>query len=594
MICFFRTASTAAFAFSLSLQALANTAVEPVVRRANEPWMQRHLKLVELAQQSADCEVLFVGDSITDHWDSKGIEIWKRDFVPLHAVNLGVSGDRTQHLLWRLQNGELGAMQPKVIVMMIGTNNVGLESNKTRRNQEPEVAQGIATLVHYLREKLPATKILLLAIFPRGQPDSPERAQVTAINRLLPPLADGKNVVLLDIGEKFLGPGGTISKSVMADLLHPTPAGYAIWADAMRDPLMKLLGTGRPVAAELSSLNNEHLKKWFAKYPAADANQDGVMTSAEAWTYQGGLADRNRAAAAKAKEKAGAAAKAGPVASKRLAPDLTDVRYGPHERNVLDLWRAKSDRPTPLVIFYHGGGFRAGDKQDIADKTLREFLQAGISVAAVNYRYTSTAPLPAAYLDSGRALQFLRAKAAEWNLDPARVAAYGPSAGGGITLWLGFHDDLADAASADPIARQSTRLVALGSFAGQCTYDPHWIREHIGESAYRHTLFVWAFGVKKQEDLDNPKLQKAYDEMSPITHLGAGDPPVFQYFTEPDTPVPADAKTGQGIHHPIFGHRLKSAMDAAGIENVYRHVADLTGDPQIEMARFLQQKLLAR
>ncbi len=241
MIRFFRTGGVAVFTLSLLAAASANTAVEPVVRRANEPWMQRHLKLVELAKKSADCEVLFIGDSITDHWDSKGIEVWKKEYVPLHAVNLGVSGDRTQHLLWRLQNGELGAMHPKAIVMMIGTNNVGLESNKTRRNQEPEVAQGIAALVRYLRQQLPATKILLLAVFPRGQPDSPERAQVTAINRLLPPLADGKNVVLLDIGEKFLSPDGTIAKTIMGDLLHPTAAGYVIWADAMREPLAELL-----------------------------------------------------------------------------------------------------------------------------------------------------------------------------------------------------------------------------------------------------------------------------------------------------------------------------------------------------------------
>ena len=347
-------------------------------------------------------------------------------------------------------------------------------------------------------------------------------------------------------------------------------------------------------ATEPTSRSDGHLTRWFAKFPAADANHDGILTSAEAWQYQGGLADRNREAATRLRKKVEEAAIAGRAEPARVMPAKTDVRYGAHERNVLDFWPAKSDRPTPLVIFYHGGGFRAGDKRDIADKTLLEFLRSGISVAAVNYRYTSTAPLPAAYLDSGRALQFLRSKASEWNLDTTRVAAYGASAGAGIAMWLGFHDDLADPASPDAVSRRSTRLSAIGSIAGQCTYDPHWIRANIGEAAYRHSVFVWAFGVKKQADLDAPNLQKDYDAMSPITHVGAGDPPVFQYYTEPDTPLPADAKAGQGIHHPLFGHRLKAAMAAAGLECVHRHVADMTGDPQIEMAQFLQRKLLAR
>ncbi len=343
--------------------------------------------------------------------------------------------------------------------------------------------------------------------------------------------------------------------------------------------------------AELTSGNNDHLKKWLARFPDADANHDGILTSDEAWRYQGGVAERNRAAAAKAREKVAAEPKPAQPKPARPKPDFANVRYGPAERNVFDFWQAKSDRPTPLVIFYHGGGWRTGDKGDISTKALQEFLQAGVSVAAVNYRYTSTAPLPAPYLDSARALQTLRSRAGEWNLDPQRVAAYGPSAGGGISMWLGFHDDLAEPASPDPIARQSTRLTCIGSVSGQCTYDPNWIRANIGEAAYRHTLFTWAFGVKKQSELGNPALQKSYDEMSPITHLTRDDPPVFEYFTEPDTSLPKDANGGQGIHHPIFGHRLKAAMDAIGVECVYRHVADMSADPQHEMVQFILGKL---
>src|SRR4051794_18473810 len=154
------------------------------------------------------------------------------------------------------------------------------------------------------------------------------------------------------------------------------------------------------------------------------------------------------------------------------APDLADVKYGPHERNVLDLWKAKADRPTPLVVFIHGGGFRAGDKSGVPLPLLRRCLDAGISVASINYRFSQHAPFPAPMLDGARVVQFLRSKAGEWNLDPTKVAASGGSAGAGMSLWLGFHDDLADTSSDDPVARQSTRLTCMGVLGAQSSYDP--------------------------------------------------------------------------------------------------------------------------
>src|SRR5581483_5280249 len=157
-------------------------------------------------------------------------------------------------------------------------------------------------------------------------------------------------------------------------------------------------------------------------------------------------------------------------------PDVADARYGPHERNVLDLWKAKADRPTPLVVFIHGGGFRSGSKENLAPGLLRRCLDAGISVAAINYRLTDQATFPAQMLDGARAVQFLRSKASEWNIDPTRVAATGGSAGAGISLWLGFHDNLADPKSDDPVARQSTRLTCMAVQGAQTSYDPHWIK----------------------------------------------------------------------------------------------------------------------
>jgi len=219
-----------------------NTATEPVWRARNEPWLKRHHGFAEIARTATKCDLLFLGDSITDHWRSKGREIWNREFAPYGALNFGISGDRTQHLLWRLQNGEIGELRPKVIVMMIGTNNVGFESDGKRvRNPPPEIAEGIKANVSYLRRQLPQARILLLAVFPRGDPDSPARAEVTAVNRRIARLHDGRHVFFLDIGRTFLSRDGTLSPEIMPDKLHPTPEGYERWASAIRPTLDRLL-----------------------------------------------------------------------------------------------------------------------------------------------------------------------------------------------------------------------------------------------------------------------------------------------------------------------------------------------------------------
>lgn len=237
---------------AFAVAAFGNTATTPVPRANNDPWLERHRGFVEIARTAQDCEVLFLGDSITDAWRraDRGLPVWGKYYAPRNAVNFGISGDRTQHLLWRLQHGEIGALHPKVVVMMIGTNNTGFESDKVRRrNQTPEIVDGIATLVRYLRTELPDTKLLLLAIFPRGEKDSPARAQVQEINRQIAKLHDGKSVHFLDLGQHFLEPDGTLSRDVMPDLLHPHLRGYAIWAQAMEGTLAGLLGE-KPVRVD--------------------------------------------------------------------------------------------------------------------------------------------------------------------------------------------------------------------------------------------------------------------------------------------------------------------------------------------------------
>ena len=174
----------------------------------------------------------------------------------------------------------------------------------------------------------------------------------------------------------------------------------------------------------------------------------------------------------------------------RPVPDVADLRYGPHERNVLDVWKAKPQAgrtgPTPLLVYFHGGGFRGGDKVSVPAWLIIKCLDAGISVASANYRLSQTTAFPGPMLDGARAIQFVRFKAAELGIDPDRIAASGNSAGAGIALWVGFHDDLADARSDDAIARASSRVCCLAVDGAQTSYDPRFIKSLIGGRAHEH------------------------------------------------------------------------------------------------------------
>jgi lysophospholipase L1-like esterase len=180
--------------------------------------------------------LLFLGDSITDAWPKRGPESWQK-FAPLHPADFGISGDRTEHLLWRITHGELEGIDPKVVVIMIGTNNVGHFTD-----EKPEwAANGVKKIVQTVHEELPKAKILLLGVFPRAAQDSTMRANVTAINRMIAKLDDGKQIRYLDLGKAFLDANGEIPKDIMADGLHPTAKGYDIWYDAMRPTLDQLM-----------------------------------------------------------------------------------------------------------------------------------------------------------------------------------------------------------------------------------------------------------------------------------------------------------------------------------------------------------------
>lgn len=222
------------------LPLVANTATEPAARDLK--WLQRHEAFVQRAHQGG-VQVLFLGDSITDLWRKEGRVLWDEHFAPLQAVNFGIDGDRTQNVLWRIQHGTLDGLSPKVVVLLIGTNNTGFENDRpVRRNTTAEAIEGVEAVVLALRERLPHARILLLGILPRGEVDDPHRAQVREINGALSAFADGGHVRFLDVGPAFFGADGSLSRQLMPDLVHLSEAGYAIWAAAIRQPLQDMLG----------------------------------------------------------------------------------------------------------------------------------------------------------------------------------------------------------------------------------------------------------------------------------------------------------------------------------------------------------------
>jgi len=245
-------------------------------------------------------------------------------------------------------------------------------------------------------------------------------------------------------------------------------------------------------------------------------------------------------------------------------PDHADVRYGPHERNVLDVWLAKSPTPTPLVVYYHGGGFRAGDKRTLNVELLEKLRSGGFSVAAANYRLSNAAPYPAQMQDSARALQFLRLHAKRYNIDPTRVAAFGGSAGAGISQWLAYHNDLADRANSDPVLRQSTRLAAVAPFNAQSSYDPRFIKKLMNTDQV-HPALVALFGMSSPADADDPRFFPLFEDSSAINHLTADDPPILVFFGQRNDPLPPNSTGEQHIHHPKFGFALKEKADRLGV-----------------------------
>ncbi len=278
-----------------------------------------------------------------------------------------------------------------------------------------------------------------------------------------------------------------------------------------------------------------------------------------------------------------------------VEPTFADVAYGPYDSNKLDFWKAPSDKPTPVIVEIHGGGFYEGDKSSFGrhqSDNIERCLGMGVSVAAINYRFIKDAPLQDIERDAARAIQFLRFNAAEWNIDKDRIASYGDSAGAGTSLWLAFHDDLADPSSSDPVLRESTRLKAAGALEPQATYDfARWptvlhIPQYIWYIAmwsicpkYYHFSPLGAYmrkGLSARADLDM------------LAMLDAHDPPVYLRCDQVNTKMTyanlgrlglqwaaeqaAHTKTPKGarlnfdiLHHPLHTYTLEAACKRVGV-----------------------------
>jgi len=233
---------TVAFA---NLHADENYAIKPVLHPGTEA---RH-ESFNVISKKGEAQLVFLGDSITHGWEKGGKEVWDKYWAPLNAANFGIGGDRTEHVLWRLEHGNFDGLKPKEIVIMIGTNNTGHQGRPQKELDgavyqctAQQTADGVKAIITKLQAKCPEAKILLLAIFPRGAtPEDKLRKQNEETNAIIKGFADNKKVYFMDINAKFLGTDGTLSKEIMPDLLHPNAKGYEIWAEAIEPKVKELL-----------------------------------------------------------------------------------------------------------------------------------------------------------------------------------------------------------------------------------------------------------------------------------------------------------------------------------------------------------------
>lgn len=284
-----------------------------------------------------------------------------------------------------------------------------------------------------------------------------------------------------------------------------------------------------------------------------------------------------------------------------VKPTIADISYGPHPKQKIDFWKAQSSKPTPLLFFIHGGGWSAGDRTKVSGM-LKPMLEAGISVVSVEYRFIREAtadkvvpPVKGPLTDAARALQFVRSKSAEWNIDKKRIGASGGSAGACTSLWLAFHDDLADPKSKDPIARESTRLWCAAVDNAQTTLDPRQMREWTPNSRYGGH----AFGFKGDPQKKLSQFDEFYDkrgtilpwiaEYSPYALVTKDDPPIYMNYS---TPPALGQEQKDPTHTSNFGVKLQEHCKETGVSCELNY-PNAPGSPHPSSKDYLVMKLKA-
>ena len=363
----------------------------------------------------------------------------------------------------------------------------------------------------------------------------------------------------------------TIALTILCPLFTLIPAAHTRADDAIRKQILKLFPQadtnkdGSISDAEEAALSRQALKR----YPKADRDGDGVLSDAEKRALL-------RAAAIRAKRKPANT----PTDSTKKRPSFANVKYGEHERQVFDIWLAETTEPAPLAIYIHGGGFKAGSKEKLKADELSTLLKAGISVASINYRYLTIAPLPAAHHDARRALQFMRSKSKVWNIDKDRMAAFGGSAGAQICMWLAYSGEMAKPDSEDLVERESTRLTCVATAGGQTSNGAEFWRKTIGPLLGEKDIQSLSLPLNGERDPEKVRMlmwgARTLDEANEIAArhsaldiVSVDDPPIFMsYGMSPTAKLPSDPKRVRGwlIHHVNLGIALKEKADALKLE----------------------------
>ena len=285
-----------------------------------------------------------------------------------------------------------------------------------------------------------------------------------------------------------------------------------------------------------------------------------------------------------------------PINARGEMATFANEKYGVHQRNTFDIWLAKSEKPTPLVIYIHGGGFVGGDKSKYYQShDWERFLENGISIATINYRYMNEAPygILASMNDSKRFVQYMRFNALKYNIDKTKIACTGGSAGAGTALWLAFSDDMADAENSDPVLHESTRLTCAGAFATQATYDIFQWDEILGipltQNPQQLKAIGRAFGFKSPENIDLKNETGIRTNLDFMAKMDRHDSPVF-IFNRHKAGSPENQDDIN--HHPLHAKALKNKAEQVGLEAiVYAPEIGISDPSGIDLVTFFLGKL---